>query len=143
VSPDLSTVLSKSAVIYCTKCTGKGTRDLTSSGYLAGCVISLFFHEAGHICAARALGIRVKRIGITWWGPYIVREAGAPMANAMISAAGPFVNLLLSAMLWHVWPTGSLVNLVLGLANLVPTASSDGGRVWRGLTGALTAPGSE
>jgi Zn-dependent protease len=107
---------------------------LTGSGYLAGCIISLFAHEAGHICTARVLGIEVKRIGITWRGPYIVREAGGLVPNAIVSAAGPLVNLALSAILWHAWPTVALANLVLGLANLVPTATSDGGRVLRGLT---------
>lgn len=129
MSPGLKTIFSDWAIKK-----RKGNKALTSSGYLAGCVISLFFHELGHICTARALGIQVKRIGISWRGPYLVREAGTPTANAIVSAAGPLVNLLLSAILWHVWPTGALVNLVLGLANLVPTSTSDGGRLWRGLT---------
>jgi len=97
-------------------------------------VVSLFVHEAGHICAARALGVPVKRIGITWRGPYIVRATGSPVANAIISAAGPFTNLVMAAITWQSWPTVALVNLVLGVSNLFPTATSDGRRVLNGLS---------
>ena len=112
----------------------QGRDDLTASGYLCGCVISLFVHEAGHICAARATGVAVKRIGITWRGPYIVRETGSPVTNAIVSAAGPLVNLILAAIIWQNWPTAALVNLVLGLGNLIPTPTSDGLRVLRGIS---------
>ena len=118
---------------------------MTSSGYLFGCIVSLFVHEAGHICVARAFGIRIKRIGMDWRGPFIVREAGPPIPDIMVSAAGPLVNLIMAALMWQTWPTVALANLVLGLSNLFPTRTSDGGRVLRGLTHAwsparVTAP---
>jgi Zn-dependent protease len=114
------------------------------AAYWFGCVVSLVIHEAGHICAARAMGLRVKRIGINWRGPFIVRETGSPVPDAVVCAAGPFINLVLAALIWRHWPSFALVNLVLGLTNLVPVASTDGGRLLRALslirTSARTLP---
>ena len=102
---------------------------MTVSGYLIGCAISLLIHELGHICTAQALGVRVKKVGIALRGPYIVRDTGTPAANAVISAAGPSINLLLAAATWQQWPTLALISLVLGLANLFPMPGADGRRV--------------
>lgn len=107
---------------------------VTYGGYLAGCVISLLVHESGHVCAALAMGIRVKRIGVSWWGPYIVREAGPLTANAIISAAGPMINLAAAVIAWQHFPGVAMANLVLGLSNLYPTPTSDGRRVLAGLS---------
>jgi Zn-dependent protease len=109
------------------------------TGYWLGCGVSLVMHEAAHICAARALGIRVKRAGVNWRGPYIVREQGTPLANAMVSAAGPVINLLLAVLLWNDWPSCAIANLVLGLSNLLPIPSSDGRRILRELSVARSA----
>ncbi len=106
---------------------------MTSSEYLAACGVSLFVHELGHVVAALSLKVKVKKVGIAVRGPYIVREEGPPVANAVISGAGPFFNLLLAALTIHLWPTLALVNFVLGLANLIPTPTSDGRRVLQGL----------
>jgi Zn-dependent protease len=105
--------------------------------YWAACVIGLFLHEAGHIFLARILGLQVKKIGLSWCGPYIVREMGSPIADAITAAAGPSVNLLLAAMMWGDHPTFALVNLVLGLTNLLPFPKCDGGRILRALSLAM------
>ena len=102
--------------------------------YWMGCVIGLLLHEAGHVCLALVLGLQVKRIGLSWCGPYIVRETGTPRADAIVSAAGPLVNLMLAAMMWTAWPTFALVNLVLGVTNLLPLSKCDGGRILRALS---------
>ena len=33
-------------------------------------------HELAHAVVAGALGIRTKRVGINWRGPYLVRRSG-------------------------------------------------------------------
>jgi Zn-dependent protease len=109
--------------------------------YIAGCLISLSAHEAGHLLAALTLGVTVRRVGITWRGPYIVREAGRPSANAAISAAGPAMNLVMAVLVWHSWPMLGLINLVLGTANLLPTPTSDGRRAWRAFVQARSESG--
>jgi Zn-dependent protease len=99
-----------------------------------GCIIGLLIHEAGHICMARHLGLRIKRLGVTWRGPFIVRESGTPNANVIVSAAGPWVNLVVATLLWHISRSFAFANLVLGISNLVPTRNSDGMRIWRELS---------
>ena len=105
------------------------------AGFWVGFFISLLAHEAGHVCMALLLGVRIKRIGLTWRGPYLVREQGTPAANALVSAAGPFVNLLLAALTWRSYQPFAFANLVLGLTNLLPTRNSDGSRILRAMKG--------
>jgi len=107
---------------------------LISSEYWVGCIVGLFAHEAGHVCMALALGLRIKRFGVSWWGPYIVRETGSsPAADAVVSAAGPLVNLVLAATMWGAFPPFAFANLVLGVTNLLPLPKCDGGRILRAL----------
>ncbi len=96
-------------------------------GLLLG-ILAMLLHEAGHLVAALAIGIRVKRIGLRWKGLYTVREAGPPAKNIVISLAGPCVNLLLIAT-WPWWPTFGLANLCYTFFNLLPLQGSDGDRV--------------
>jgi Zn-dependent protease len=56
------------------------------------------------------------------------------MVNVIVSAAGPLVNLVLAALAWHDLRAFAFANLVLGLANLVPTRNSDGRRILRELS---------
>jgi len=102
---------------------------MTSTNLLFGLLVVLL-HEAGHLFAALSLGINVKRIGLSWKGIYIVREAGAPLANMMTTLAGPYLNLLLAV----AWPAAphlfALMNLIFGLVNLVPFWGSDGQRAF-------------
>ena len=98
-----------------------------------GCFVALVSHEAAHIVIARSFGVRVKRIGISWRGPYIVRESGEPKANLFIALAGPAANILLAIFCWDAMPMFAQINLVLGLSNLLPLPASDGFRAWTAL----------
>ena len=93
-------------------------------------VFALAIHEAGHILSAIALGIRVKRIGITWRGPFIVREQGSPAASAVVSLAGPVLNVILGLAYWEAAPLFAHINMVLGVWNLLPFRGSDGIHGW-------------
>jgi membrane-associated protease RseP (regulator of RpoE activity) len=92
---------------------------------ITACLVSVLLHELGHIVMAKALGVRVKRAGISWKGPYIVREMGTPAQNMCISLAGPTMNALLLFV-----PGLFLVNLAVLVPNLVLT-DSDGRRAWK------------
>jgi Zn-dependent protease len=97
-------------------------------------LLAMVLHECGHLAAAVALGVRVKRVGIQWnKGIFTVREQGTVNQNLMIALAGPSVNLLLMAV--EPWfPMFSLANLCCVLANMLPIQGSDGFRVadcWR------------
>jgi Zn-dependent protease len=92
-------------------------------------LLAMALHEAGHLVAALAVGVRIKKIGFRWKGLYIVREAGSPGKNALISLAGPMANLIL-VLSWHTSPLFGLANLCFTFFNLLPLQGSDGERAW-------------
>jgi Zn-dependent protease len=97
-------------------------------------VLAVIIHETAHVAVARTLGIKIKRVGISWRGPFIVREHGEPTADATIAIAGPVANLLLALACWHVAPLFAQVNLVLGGYNLLPfIPRNDGRHAWNAL----------
>jgi Zn-dependent protease len=101
-------------------------------GYWTSVLISVVLHEAAHLATAFSLNVKVKRVGVNWRGPYIVREPGAPVENTLVSLAGPGINLLLCILSYHVALTFALVNGFLAVFNLLPfIPSSDGQRVYR------------
>lgn len=93
---------------------------MNSLYYLLLGLPAVLLHEIAHLSAAKAMGIRVKRVGVSWKGPYIVREQGPPLSNLCIALAGPAINLALAAACWRFAPQFGLVNLVLGAYNLLP-----------------------
>lgn len=120
-------------------------------------------HEFGHTFAARAFGIEV--IDITLWflgGMARMREIPEkPFVEGAIALAGPAVNFLLAALavpvaiglgiadmngvaLDFTASAGGLVinfilvNLFMGVSNLLPAFPMDGGRVFRAVCGAFT-----
>ena len=92
-------------------------------------VPAMVLHEGGHVVTAILCGIKVKRVGVCSKGLYTVREPGPRWINVAVSAAGPFVNLVLAVALWNSMPTFAMVNVVACLYNLLPLANSDGTRI--------------
>jgi Zn-dependent protease len=88
----------------------------------------MVLHEMGHVLTSLIVGIRVKSIGLCMKGMYVVREAGTPMKNLLISLAGPLTNVALILIFYHVSPTFTLANLCLAICNLAPVKGSDGDR---------------
>lgn len=102
-------------------------------------IIAIILHELSHILMARLHGLKIKRVGLSWKGPYVVRESGTLQENFDVSMAGPLGNLLLAALFGSLAPTFGLANLVIGGVNLLPIPSSDGKRALQLLRqGALT-----
>lgn len=101
----------------------------TLEGVFLG-LIAMALHEIGHILMARAVGIKVRRVGLSWQGMYTVREPGPPAKNLLVSFAGPLANLLLM-LLWPWLPIFSLANFCVGVCNLLPIRGSDGDRMLR------------
>jgi Zn-dependent protease len=104
---------------------------LVNPVFWASLLVSLFSHEFAHVAMAYLTGVKVKHIGLSWKGPYIVRESGTAVQNTLISLAGPGVNLILCALGWHLSRTFAMVNGLLALINLLPLPLSDGLRVYR------------
>ncbi len=92
-------------------------------------VLAMALHEAAHLITALAMGMKIKKIGFRWKGLYIVREAGSPGKNALISLAGPLANLVL-LLSWYWSPQFGLANLCFTFFNLLPLQGSDGERAW-------------
>ena len=111
------------------------------SNYLLACVLAITLHELAHIGLARACGLRVKRMGISWIGPYLVREQGTAVVNACVALAGPLANLALALAFWHAVPLFAQVSLILGAYNLLPfVPHTDGKRAWGALRTAARTP---
>jgi Zn-dependent protease len=101
-------------------------------GYWPSVLVAVVLHEAAHLVTALSLGVKVKRVGLSWRGPYIVREPGTPVENTFISLAGPGINMVLCILSYHVTFMFAFVNGFLSLFNLLPfIPSSDGQRVYR------------
>jgi Zn-dependent protease len=114
---------------------------------LFGCVV---LHELGHALMARRYGIATVDITLYPIGGVarLTRMPRAPGAELMIALAGPAVNFAIVAVLVCLLAIGLpgpesllggffvflvLMNLVLGLFNLIPAFPMDGGRVLRAL----------
>jgi Zn-dependent protease len=101
-------------------------------GYWTSVLVAVILHEAAHLVTAFSLGVKVKRVGLNWRGPYIVREPGTSIENTLISLAGPLTNVVLCILAYHAASTFAFVNGFLGLFNLLPfIPSSDGQRIYR------------
>lgn len=102
---------------------------------------SVLVHELGHAVVARALGVRVERIDLSFLGG--AAQLGSLPRTAthelLIAAAGPAVSLVLAGLglglgaitgLYAVTLLG-WINLGIGLFNLLPALPMDGGRILR------------
>jgi Zn-dependent protease len=100
-------------------------------GYLVAA--SLVMHELGHIAACILLRVPVSEFGLCLGGAYNRRAyAGCRRDEAIISAAGPLMNLCLifpSHFLPVIGRQLTLCNIMLCVVNLLPIKSSDGSRI--------------
>ena len=92
---------------------------------------AMILHEFGHLATSLMVGIRVKSVGLCMKGMYVVREAGSPTKNLLISLAGPLTNVALILLFWGHSPKFVLANFCLAICNLAPVKGSDGDRALR------------
>jgi len=96
-------------------------------------LLAAILHECGHLTALLALKIPITGLELRAGGAVIRAELPGGRREALASAAGPGVNLLLAALFWRVWPLFGLCNLTLGLVNLLPLPRRDGGKLVQAL----------
>lgn len=106
-------------------------------------LLALLAHEAAHVLAARAMGLRVEALELMPFGGVARLAPGplSPRAESAIAAAGPVASLLsagLTAMCGYLFPavrgrleTFLTFNLTLAVLNLLPALPLDGGRILR------------
>lgn len=109
---------------------------------------SIVLHELGHSVVAKAFKIPVKSITLfVFVGvAQITREAARPLHELLMALAGPLTSLALGGLFVGTWwllgahghrPVDyvlvwlAIMNVILGLFNLLPAFPMDGGRVFR------------
>ena len=108
--------------------------DRTGIGALT--LLSAFLHECGHLAAARGMGLTPREVRLDLLGARM-EISGRVLSYGeefLLAAAGPLTSLLLSLAAVPLWRYGaarsfSAVSLLLGLLNLLPIRTFDGGRM--------------
>jgi Zn-dependent protease len=116
--------------------------------FLAALLFAVTIHELGHAYVARKRGMWVQKIvlhafgGVTYWSGYAASGPGGWRDRLWITAAGPAVNLIVAAVCYILMQSLAgvlpgmavaiigalfLVNIALGLFNLLPIYPLDGG----------------
>lgn len=123
---------------------------------VAGAIIALFsilFHELGHSTIANKYGTKFEKIVLFAFGgiAFSSREITHPKKEISMAFAGPCISFIISSFSFSLWlivfeshiisPAesplagilfyGGLINLAIGLFNLLPIFPSDGGRILR------------
>ena len=109
-------------------------------------LLSVLLHEVGHCVVARAFGLPVRSITVTFLAGLteITEPPQTPAREYAVAVVGPLVSLLLAGLAWagsDLFAPGTLPYLLLTLAawsnglvaafNLLPGLPLDGGRVLR------------
>ncbi|HKM82685.1 MAG TPA: site-2 protease family protein [Candidatus Acidoferrum sp.] len=115
--------------------------------------VSVLLHELGHSVVAKRYGIPVPRITLFIFGgvSQIASEPTNAASEFWIAIAGPAVSFALGAIFWELRPVFAsvpallaltkymgLMNLGLGVFNLIPAFPLDGGRVFRAIIWAIS-----
>lgn len=104
---------------------------LSLTGTLFLGLSAMVLHEFGHLVTSLMFGVKVKGVGLCMKGVYIVREAGTPAKNLLVSLAGPLTNVALILLFWNASRSFALANLCFAICNLAPVKGSDGDRALR------------
>ncbi len=109
---------------------------------------SVLFHEMSHSIVAIKNGVPVKRISLFIFGgmAQIEKEPDTPQSEFVIAIAGPAASFFLAAVFGIIWAFAknigfigepvkylALINIMLGVFNLLPGYPLDGGRVLRSI----------
>jgi Zn-dependent protease len=113
---------------------------------LAGLASSLVVHELSHALVARRFRMRISGITLFIFGGVAEMADEPPSARAefLMAIAGPAASFVVAGLAHVAWTASSgpwapvldyltLINLILGIFNLVPAFPLDGGRCLRAM----------
>ncbi len=100
------------------------------SGLAVGCICAALLHELGHLLAMAVCGVSVTAVCLCPLGVRIERAAAPSLHRELfVNLSGPMLNLLLALVLYCAGKFSfSAVNCALGLFELCPLPSLDGGQ---------------
>jgi Zn-dependent protease len=140
-------------------------RIAAAGAAVVGMFIAVLVHELAHGLAARKVGIGVRQYEFTFFGgaTHFHQAASTPGRAALVAAAGPVANLVLGGALWFAYQAvtgpsttigtapgwglvflrlalviGALLNLGIGVFNLIPGLPLDGGALLSALVWKLS-----
>lgn len=115
--------------------------------------ISVLIHEMSHSLVARRKGTSVEKITLFLFGgmAQIEKEPETPYGELIMAIAGPAASFVVAAIFGVIWfftknialvrePVGylAIVNIVLGVFNILPGYPLDGGRILRSIIWKVT-----
>jgi Zn-dependent protease len=121
------------------------SRYIVAAAFVVLLYVSVLVHELAHCVVARAFRLPVRRVLLYPLGGYseIEQEPQSPGREALISAAGPVISLVIAGLgygLAKIVPSGLahqliaqlfIANLIVAIFNLLPGLPLDGGRIFR------------
>ena len=124
-----------------------GWSGVVSAGAAAAFIASVVVHELSHSLVALRRGLTVRRVRLFVFGGYSIIEADGldPDNELLVAVAGPVASLAAAGIVWLFAAIGidpvldralravALLNVAIGLFNLLPGFPLDGGRVVRAL----------
>lgn len=107
------------------------------TGFVLPLLFAVLIHELGHLAAMWVLDCAPKRVRLVPAAVEITTKIGGGKHEIFIALCGPAVNLLLFAVLFFNYLafgndgylTIGLINLLIGVFNLLPVTGLDGGTV--------------
>ena len=141
-------------VLLCLICLSTGTAEIL------WIILALVLHEAGHVLAACACGLKLLKWAFPFGGQILTEDLVGVNSRReiIVASAGPAASLFSSGLTYIMEGNLSLVdfsffmefNLLLGLFNLLPALPLDGGRILKafcstrvGLRGNGDCPGQD
>ncbi len=93
------------------------------------CFLSAFIHECGHLFFMLCYGIKPDFIRLGVFDVVIKAKPDKTfLSELFITLGGPFFNMIFALIFYRISADFSLANIIIGLFNLLPVESFDGGR---------------
>ena len=96
------------------------------------CILAVTFHETAHLTVLALTESKVSGLEITLFDFKILAKSRHRLnykSDITVSAAGPAANILLFLIFLNISSGFALINLFIGVFNLLPASGTDGGQI--------------